>query len=406
MHGADKAILYLSPYFWPEEIGSAPYCTALARFLDAQGYDVRTIAFRPHYPSLDAFEEWAEGQRDTEMLGGIRIERVPVTARGAAGFKARIRNDLRYLWHVVGGVIRGRYQVDAIVAYVPSILTLFAAKAVSMRSGARIVAVVHDIESGLAASLGIAKSGALIRLMRLAERWGLNFADDIVVLTQGMKDELLGLGCQRPISVISIWGNVVEEVPIDPQARPIMMYSGNFGKKQNFDQLLPLLDRLSQENVAVDVVMRGGGSERDRIESEVASRGISNVTFLPLAPADSFLQSLQSANIHLVPQAWNVANYALPSKLFSIMSAGRPFVCIADPGSPLDRLTADSGAGICVAAGDEDGAFQEVKLLLADPRRQMEMGENGRRYVEQNMNRDEILARYEALIQGPHSKSN
>lgn len=28
-----QTLLYLSPYFWPEEIGSAPYATALAAHL-------------------------------------------------------------------------------------------------------------------------------------------------------------------------------------------------------------------------------------------------------------------------------------------------------------------------------------------------------------------------------------
>ena len=145
--------------------------------------------------------------------------------------------------------------------------------------------------------------------------------------------------------------------------------------------------------------MRGDGSERARIEAEMRRRGI-DVTFLPLAPAGEFLQALQSANVHLVPQALNVANYALPSKLFSIMAAGRPFACIAEADSPLDRLARDSGAGICVPPGDPEAAHQALRTLLADPDRQRAMGLAGRRYVDQNMDRDDILGRYEALTLG------
>ncbi|WP_160175187.1 glycosyltransferase family 4 protein [Ruegeria halocynthiae] len=393
------SVLNLSPYFWPEEIGSAPYCRELAQHFSDKGYSVSTLAFRPHYPSIEPFKDWAEGARDHEALGEIRIERVPVNPRGSGGFKDRIRNDLRFLGRALSHAVRGTHRdVNVIIAYVPSVLTLFGAKALKMRSGAAVIAIVHDIESGLASSLNITSSSTVLKVMRLIERFGLNFADNIVVLTDGMKQELRDLGCRKPIEVLPIWSQVAQESPIAPSGTSRVMYSGNFGKKQNLDQLLPLLTHLSANNPNVEIVLRGSGSERARIEQEVARRGIGNTRFLELAPSDEFMTSLQSANIHLVPQALNVANYALPSKLFSIMSAGRPFVCVAEPNSPLDVLTKESGAGICVYPGDETRLCQEVSELLSDPARQQRMGQAGRSFVQQNMNRDTIFDSYEAII--------
>ncbi len=392
-------ILYLSPYYWPEEIGSAPYSSELAADLAARGRAVRAVTFRPHYPSIEPFGAWAEGARDQEAHLGVQIERVAVQARGAGGFKDRLRNDLRFLRHVLAGAITGRYRgTQRIVAYVPSVLTLYGAKAVSFMTGAPIVAIVHDIESGLAASLGIGKGRALLALMRFVERIGFNFARELVVLTEGMKAELRAIGCKKPITVIPIWGAVSPANPIDPAARPVLLYSGNFGKKQNIDQLLPLLARLSAEGAAVDCVLRGGGSERGRIEAEVAAQGIKNAEFLPLVPAEEFVAALQSANIHLVPQASNVANYALPSKLFSIMAAGRPFVCIAAKDSPLDHLAQVSGAGICVAVGDDVALYTVVTRLLADSARQIEMGAKGQEFIRQYMNRETILGQFADMI--------
>jgi colanic acid biosynthesis glycosyl transferase WcaI len=393
------SVLYLSPYFWPEEIGSAPYCRELAEYLAERGYAVSALMFRPHYPSIEPFGDWAEGARDREMLGRIAIERVAVQARGSGGFKDRVRNDLRFLrralWHALRGTHR---RTGAIIAYVPSVLTLYGAMALKLRSGAPVIAVVHDIESGLAASLCIASNPLMLKIMRLAERIGLGFADEVVVLTEGMKRELEEIGCRRPVTVLPIWSQAAEEVPISPAAPVRVMYSGNFGKKQNLDQLLPLLSHLSDTMPEVEIVMRGGGSERPRIEAEAARRGIAKARFLELAPAEEFMASLQSANVHLVPQALNVANYALPSKLFSIMSAGRPYVCIAEPDSPLDVLARESGAGICVYPDDEARLCTEVAELLGDPARQQRMGEAGRAYVQQHMNRATIFNSYEAIL--------
>lgn len=404
MAAPSAPVLYLSPYFWPEEIGSAPYCRELAEHLSDRGYTVSALAFRPHYPSIEPFGDWAGGARDHEGLGRIAIERVPVSPRGSGGFRDRVRNDLRFLrrlvWHALRGTHRG---TGAIIAYIPGVLTLYGAMALKLRSGAPVIAVVHDIESGLAASLGIVSNPLLLKIMRLAERTGLGFADEVVVLTEGMKRELEDIGCRKPVTVLPIWpqaaGDAAEDVPIDPAAPVRVMYSGNFGKKQNLDQLLPLLSHLSDTMPEVEIVMRGGGSERPRIEAEAARRGIANARFLDLAPAAEFMASLQSANVHLVPQALNVANYALPSKLFSIMSAGRPYVCIAEPGSPLDVLARESGAGICVYPDDEARLCREAAALLSDPARQQRMGEAGRAFVQQHMDRGTIFGSYEAILQ-------
>ncbi|WP_146592525.1 glycosyltransferase family 4 protein [Puniceibacterium confluentis] len=392
-------ITYLSPYFWPEEIGSAPYCTELALFLSGKGHSVSTLAFRPHYPSVEGFSAWSDGARDYDTLDKVEVVRVPVRERGSGGFIDRIRNDIRYLWTVCTHSIRGRFRsTDTVVAYVPSILTLYGAKVIKLLTGARTVAVVHDIESGLASSLGITRSRGMLRIMQFVERVGLNLTDQVVVLTDGMKRELETLGCRRPITVLPIWASVGPNTPIQLTARPKLMYSGNFGKKQNLDQLLPLLKRLSDEEVAVDVILRGDGSEKSRIEAEIQNLGIGNVRFLPLAPSDQFMDSLQSANIHLVPQALNVANYALPSKLVSIMSSGRPFICIAEKDSPLDQLSLSSGAALCIPPGQNDLLFAAVTDLLKNPPRQEKMGQNGQAFVRKHMDKDAILSEYERII--------
>ncbi|WP_170433138.1 glycosyltransferase family 4 protein [Ruegeria arenilitoris] len=399
LEATTEKVLYLSPYFWPEEIGSAPYCRELAQFLTQKGYQVSALTFRPHYPNTEPFGDWADGSRDFETFQQIKIERVRVSPRGVGGFKDRITNDLRYLRACIRNAVLGTHKEAAcIYTFIPSTLALYGAKALKLRSGAPIIAVVHDIESGLAHSLGITSNPLMFKLMRLVERIGLSFADRVVVLTEGMKQELLDLGCSSPIDVLPIWSQTADKVQIDAKAPVRVMYSGNFGKKQNLDQLLPLLTHISEASPSVEIVMRGNGSEKSRIEAEVHRRGVNNARFMDLAPADEFMTSLQSANVHLVPQALNVANYALPSKLFSIMSAGRPFVCFAEENSALDKLTKASNAGICVYPDNEQKMCEMVQSLLNDISKQRELGEAGRNYVQSNMNRDTILRIYESIM--------
>ncbi|MGY4472342.1 colanic acid biosynthesis glycosyl transferase WcaI [Bradyrhizobium sp. LB9.1b] len=394
-----KNILYLAPYFWPEEIGSAPYCTELAMWLQEHAFQVRAITFRPHYPTIEKFGDWLDGRRDEESLGEIKISRVPVNERGAGGFKERVRNDIRFLFAVISRAIRSQFKAtDLVVAYVPSILTVFGALIVKLLSGAKIVTIVHDIESGLARSLKIADSSMLVSLMQAIERFALNRSDQIVVLTDGMKSELQKIGCKKPISVISIWATPSREAPLPPSP-PVLMYSGNFGKKQNLDQLLPLIKRLSIERGDVRVVMQGDGSEKLRIARLFREAGIADAIFLPLASSEKFTESLQAASLHMVPQALDVANYALPSKLFSIMAAGRPYVCIAQPSSPLAVLAERSKAGICVSPGDETALFEGVVTLIDSQHELETKGRNGQSFVANCMNKQTIMHQYLTVIE-------
>jgi len=396
-----KNILYLSPYFWPEEIGSAPYSTELAVWLKDQGHSLQVVAFRPHYPRIEDFAAWSGGARDEEVLGEIRISRIAVAERGAGGLKERIKNDIRFLFGVWLHAFRGKFRgADVVVAYVPSILTLFAAMPIRLLTGSRVIAIVHDIESGLARSLGMASNKIIFSLMHFVERLALNSADHVVVLTEGMRSELRGLGCRSPISVLPIWTSVAPDVEVRRQSPVRIMYSGNFGKKQNLDQLIPLIKRLSDESGAIRVIMQGDGSEKARLELLFSEAGISNTDFLPLVPSSELMGSLQSASIHLVPQALNVANYALPSKLFSIMAAGRPFVCIAEPDSPLDLLARQSAAGLCISPNDQDRLFEAVISLAHDVDGQRSLGKNGRAYVNAHMDKETIMREYLSILLG------
>jgi len=297
-------ILYLSPYFWPEEIGSSPYSIDLAVWLKQHGNDVQVVAFRPHYPSPDLFLPWADGTRDQEQYEGVAITRVAVRERGAGGALARLRNDLSYLWSVLRWALTGKFSgTDTVFVYVPSVLGVYGARVVKWITKARVIAVVHDIESGLAAAVGLVNNRTIIRGMQLFERIGLNGADHVVVLTEGMKTALRAIGCKKPIDVISIWAELVPYVRPDRNKPFQILYSGNFGKKQGFFQLLPALQRISDENLPVTVVLRGGGSEKQALMDAITRRGIRNVVFDALVPKEKFIAALQAAHVSCSPGA-------------------------------------------------------------------------------------------------------
>lgn len=392
-----EKLVVLAPYYWPERIGSAPYCADMAEWFAAAGRDVRVVTSRPHYPSPAAFPEWIDGSRDTERHNGVAIERV-VSGRDGSGFVKRVLADVRFL---VAAVRRLRGTIDpgtVIVAFVPSSLTVLAARLLRPR-GCGIVAVVHDVESGLAGATRIVDRGPLIRMIRWVERFAFNSADRLIVLSEAMRDVVARIGAVRPISVQPIWIFTELQPLEEPRGEgSTVMYSGNFGKKQGLEAIGPLAEGLAKLRPAARVVLQGDGSEKVQIAEMVRRIGVENVEFRDIVPIEDLIDSLRQADVHLVLQAAGTTAYALPSKIFTIMSAGRAFVAVADEDSPVRRLVVESGGGLVVPPGDPEALLAAVASILDDRERCLAMGRAGYDYVRLNMARDTILGAYDRIV--------
>jgi colanic acid biosynthesis glycosyl transferase WcaI len=268
------------------------------------------------------------------------------------------------------------------------------------RRGGRHLAIIHDIQSGLAAGLGMVGGSVIGRLMRFFERVVLNRADQVIVLSEEMRAQLREMGVTAPIDVVPIW---VDTDDIRPQQaelarRPRVLYSGNLGRKQGLPQILCLAEELLSRRTEVEIVIRGEGNQAEALKAEVAARGLTNVRFAALLPQNRLSEGLAFGDIHLVPQDPQGAAFAVPSKVYSIMAAGRPFVSTALPDSPLWRLQAESGAFVCVPPNDAVAMGDAVLALIDDQALRHRLGARGRSFVEQHFSKRSVLHDLSVLL--------
>jgi colanic acid biosynthesis glycosyl transferase WcaI len=150
----------------------------------------------------------------------------------------------------------------------------------------------------------------------------------------------------------------------------------------------------------VRVLVRGAGNQADSLLAEAHARNLKNISFVPLLPKDKLNAGLAEGDVHLVPQDPSAADFALPSKLYTIMAASRPAVATARAGSALWRLANESGAFICVAPDDVDAFARTALELLDNHEKRRELGGSGRRYAEKFAARETVLTAYARLIAG------
>jgi colanic acid biosynthesis glycosyl transferase WcaI len=398
-------LLFVTRYFWPELIGSAPFTSDIAEWLAKEGRQITVLSGLPHYPGTTVFPAYKDGRLQHETMGNVVVERVRSGPPVRSSTLARILNEAGFLMRGLGTLASGRIKRHPVVlALCPSILCVALALAARQRGGSAI-AIVHDIQSGLAQQLGM-NGGVLGRLMRWVERATLDRVDLVVVLSQEMKDQLRRIGVTAPIDVVPLWVDTDEIQAVEPASRPSVkvLYSGNLGRKQGLSQVVAMAEQLATRRPEIEIVLRGNGNQAQELVAEIAKRHLENVRLAELQPNEALSIALAAGDIHLVPQNPLAAAFAVPSKVYNIMAVGRPFVATALPDSTLWRLQKQSGAFLCVPP-DEPLSFAEAVLQLADdPQLRHELGRRGREFVEQHYAKPLILSQFasrlDALVAG------
>lgn len=318
--------------------------------------------------------------------------------RPTAGLVGRLLTEGAFAAHLIFARLSGVKARMRLISVCPSIFAVAVAPLFKARGGRHLV-IVHDIQSGLGGS--VAGGGPAMRLLRLLERIALNRADVIVTLSRGMETALREIGVTVPIVIAPPQVDVRELTVLpEPPGTPLALYSGAFGKKQGLEQVLAAARILQDRGSTVRILLRGQGGIEHQLRTKCREEGLRNTEIEPLAPRDQLNLAMSQGTIHLVPQAAGGANYAVPSKAFSIMSAGRPFVATAEPGSPLDMLVKESGAGICVPPDHPEELAGAIDRIAADPELRASLGQAGRRYVETKVDREVVCRKILAALDG------
>jgi colanic acid biosynthesis glycosyl transferase WcaI len=163
------------------------------------------------------------------------------------------------------------------------------------------------------------------------------------------------------------------------EGKRVVMYAGNVGFSQSLELLLDAAAALAHED-DVMFVINGGGAARADLERR--ARGMTNVRFIDMQPKDRLPEVLAAADIHVVPLKRGLARSSVPSKLYSILAAGRPVVASVDAGTEVARTIEAAGAGIAVGPDDAEALTKALAWLLDDDDRRIDQGLAGRRFVE------------------------
>jgi len=168
------------------------------------------------------------------------------------------------------------------------------------------------------------------------------------------------------------------------------------GVKQGLGNVVEAGRLAQSQGSAVRFVLLGGGSEREHLRALAAE--LDTVVFLDALPDDQFTAALQAADVLLVNEKAGVAEMAVPSKLTSYFSAGRPVIAATDVSGITAEEIRRAEAGTVVAAGDPQALLDAVLEMAAAPDTVARYGANGRRFRDTVLDEGAAIDAFDTLL--------
>lgn len=417
-------ILIYGINFSPELTGIGKYTGEMADWFAAQGHEVRVVTAPPYYPAWKVVVPYTDSQyrREKRAVGvySFPVWRCPLWVPARVSGAKRMLHLASFALTSLPVMLRQAvWRPDVVWMAAPALMCAPGAWLTARLSGAKAAIHIQDFEVDAAFQLGLLKSPVARRFALWCERTLLRRFDIVSTISGRMMDlarakgvvpenlvffpnwvDLAAVTPAGPVSTSNasgVSGGYRAELGI-PRDAVVALYSGNMGMKQGLE-ILPEVARLcgnAENSLGLELyfVFCGQGAGRPLLEE--ACRSVPNVRLLPLQPAERLGELLTMADIHLLPQRADAADLVMPSKLTGMLASARPVIATAGTGTELAQVV--NGCGLVVEPENAQAMADAVCLLAKEPEIRRSLGEAGRAWAEQNLDRDAVLRKYEKVL--------
>ena len=397
--GARLRVCYFNRSYWPDTGATGQLLTELAEDLVARhDLDVTVVTGYPVAGGATL--------ASSETRHGVRIVRARGTTLSTRRFTGRAANYLTYFFSALWAALRLPRQDVTIALTDPPIIGL-AALAARPRHG--VIFFCQDIFPEVAGLLEDFHSPFANALLERLNRFMVRRAARIVALGDTMASRLVhGKGADPArVTVIHNWADTAAIVP-SPKSNAfaaahglessfVLLHAGNIGLSQNLDVVIDAAALLKPRRDIV-ILFIGDGNRRAALQSLAAARGLDNVRFLPFQPRDQLRWTYASSDVCLVSLKEGLAGYIVPSKLYPILAAGRPYIAAVEPLSEVAALTERHRCGVLVDPGDAVQLAEAIRRL-ADQRAERDSMGARARLASELFSRERQVAAHAQVIE-------
>ena len=222
----------------------------------------------------------------------------------------------------------------------------------------------------------------------------LSKSDAIICIAPEFADLLTRWGLPKTkITVLENWAPLDEIVPTvkdnswarehDVSDKFCFMYSGTLGMKHSPQLLLELAKHLeSRGDARLIVIASGAGADWLAANSGGVKPEV--FTMLPFQPYERLSEVIGAADVLIALLDPEAGAFAVPSKSLTYLCARRAQIVAAPATNQVAKMVEKSNAGLVVSPGHAQELIAASDLLLTNSQLCSSLGQNARRYAEEN----------------------
>jgi len=403
-------LLILTQYFPPEVGAPQNRLFELAIRLQKAGIDITVLTAMPNYPQMEIYEAYKGKKYVYEEMDGLKIHRSSIFVSKNKSIISRLRNYFSFVYSSarVGKAKLGNF--DFLLCESPPLFLGYSAMYLARHKNARLIFNVSDLWPESAEKLGVVNNKYLLRLAYNLEEKLYRRSVLVTGQTQGICTNIN----QRFPSVKTYWlPNGVDLNYYDPariespvwrrengftETDFIFLYAGIIGIAQGLEVILNAAKEF-KDQPRVKFVLMGSGPEKSRLLTLKEDLALSNVFFLEPVTKKNMPVVLKSVNAAIVPlRKLELFLGAIPSKIFENLSMEVPILLGVD-GEARDLFISRGNCGLYFEPENVGELVKAISGMLNNKDLARELGKNGRRFANDNFNREMITRRfYEELM--------
>ena len=401
-------LLVICPHYAPDVAPTGEVMTSIVEALARRGHRIDIVTALPWYRGHRIDEGWAHHLTQTVDTPWGSITRLHPFPTDKSNIPARALAFGGFTGVATAVSLLPGKRPDAVLVMSPPLILGIAGWLAARRWRVPMVFNIQDVFPDVAIEVGAIKNPRVIAVARWLERFLYRRSDAVTVLSEDLRQNLAAKLVGRRPERVRVIPNFVDTDRIRPADRDnsyraelglgdrtVVMYAGNIGYSQSVELMVGAARRFADRDDVVFVV-NGSGSGRAAVVESAA--GLDNIVFVGLQPKERLPEVLAAGDIHTVLLRRGLARSSVPSKMYSILAAGRPCVAAVDEDTEVERSLVAADAGVAVPPDDVDAFCAALGPLLDDADERRRLGANGRSWVESWASPEAVAESYERLF--------
>jgi len=387
----EKRILVYTNHYYPENFK----INDVVRWIKEDDNHVRIITQIPNYPIGNFYSGYGFFLKSCQKFEKQIINRLPVFPRKSGTKFSIILNYLSYFissffftFYLI--IFEKKYDYIIVHHTSPPLISLNPIL-YSFFYRTKKIFWELDVWPETLVSLGILKSKMLSGIIKKIMKKIYSYYD-LVLIGSKQYLNILRERYKGDIQYFPNWADqLIEENSINkkvdlkvPKDHKIIMYTGNIGYAQNFDQILKLCFKTKNEKIYW--ILIGDGRFKYKLLEAIKSHPKLKIKLLDNVNVDMIKSYLDASDFALLSlSSKGIFNHTVPAKLQTYMCLSKPIIGLIS--GEAKEIILKANCGIIIDSSKIDESVEKIiELVNFDESKIHVLGKNGKKYYNEYFN--------------------